>query len=59
MGNLTTFTNPSFGIWEVDGEDGFRRYARSAPKLKCGYVCKECSQNVLAYKKPEKCSDHD
>lgn len=28
-------------------------------RLKTGFVCKQCKQNVLAYKQPNKCAEHD
>lgn len=35
-----------------------RNYPTSV-KLKCGFLCPNCQQSVLAYRQPKTCADHD
>ncbi|MCK5020927.1 MAG: hypothetical protein KAS32_28185 [Candidatus Peribacteraceae bacterium] len=57
MGDI--LNNPAQGIWPIDSDEGFRTYGNKTPKLRCGFVCKECEQSVLAFTKPKKCEEHD
>lgn len=66
MRNLVNFTDDLHrGVWldeETDDLDNLTDlcYDKHKPlDLKCGFVCFECNQNVLAYSQPFGCGEHE